>query len=57
MAQIINLRSARKAKAREDQRVKADENAAKHSRSKAEKSLAAAKRAKENRDLDGHERE
>jgi hypothetical protein len=57
MAQIINLRSARKAKAREDQRAKADENAAKHGRSKAEKTLVAARMAKENRDLDGHERE
>lgn len=57
MAEIVNLRTARKAKARDDARAKADENAAKFGRSKAEKDLQAARAEKAARDLDGHARE
>ena len=57
MAEIINLRAVRKAKAKAETRAQADANAAKFGRRKAEKSLEAARLAKEKRDLDGHERE
>ena len=57
MAEIVNLRTARKAKARDDARAKADENAAKFGRSKAEKDLQAARAEKAARDFDGHARE
>ena len=57
MAEIINLRAVRKAKDRDAARAKGDENAAKFGRTKAEKSLEAARAEKARRDLDGHERE
>lgn len=57
MAEIINLRAVRKAKEKTETRAQADANAAKFGRRKAEKSLEAARLAKEKRDLDGHERE
>ena len=57
MAELINLRAARKAKDREKARAKGDENAAKFGRTKAEKDLEKARAEKARRDLDGHERE
>lgn len=57
MAKIINLRAARKAKDRADARAKGDENAVRFGRTKAEKTLEAARADKVRRDLDGHERE
>lgn len=57
MAEIINLRAARKAKDRQKARAKGDENAAKFGRTKAEKKLEQSQADKAKRDLDGHERE
>ncbi len=57
MAEIINLRAARKAKDRELARAKGDENAVKFGRTKAEKELEKAQAEKAKRDLDGHARE
>lgn len=57
MAEVVNLRTARKQLARVKVRAQADENAAKHGRSKAQVQAEeqAAERAR--RHLDGHERE
>lgn len=57
MAKIVNLRAARKSKDRLAARAKADANAAKFGRSKAEKDLQAAKAEKARRDLDGAKKE
>ncbi|MBM3614068.1 MAG: DUF4169 family protein [Alphaproteobacteria bacterium] len=57
MAEIVNLRAARKAKERSQARAKGDENAAKFGRTKAEKDLEKARAEKAKRDLDGHARE
>ncbi len=57
MAEIINLRAARKAKDRVKARATGDENAAKFGRTKAEKDLTRAKAEKAARDLDGAKRE
>ncbi len=57
MADLVNLRAARKAKDRLTMRAKADENAAKFGRTKAEKDLQAAKAEKARRDLDGVKKE
>ena len=57
MAEIVNLRTARKAKEREKSRATGDENAAKFGRTKAEKDLEKARADKARRDLDGHARE
>jgi Domain of unknown function (DUF4169) len=57
MAEIVNLRSARKTKLRLAVKAKADENAVKFGRTKAEKDLTLAKADKARSDLDGHERE
>ncbi len=57
MAEIINLRAARKAKDRTGARAKGDENAVKFGRTKAEKELEKAQAEKAKRDLDGHARE
>jgi hypothetical protein len=57
MAEIVNLRAARKAATRQKARAKGDENAAKFGRTKAEKDLEKAQAEKARRDLDGHERE
>ena len=53
----INLNKVRKAKARADQRRKADENAVAFGRTKAEKDLARARMDKATRDHQGHKRE
>ncbi|MCT4556184.1 MAG: DUF4169 family protein [Pelagimonas sp.] len=57
MSNVVNLNKFRKAKARAEKRQSADENAARHGRSKAIKDLEKARSDKANRDLDGHERE
>jgi phage protein D len=57
MAEIVNLRQAKKQAARKAARVAADANAAKHGRTKAERELEAARADKAARDLDGHERD
>ena len=56
MAEVVNLRSARKAKTRDAARKQGDANAAKFGRTKADKDLAAAQAEKAARDLDGHQR-
>jgi hypothetical protein len=57
MAELINLRAVRKAKAKAETRVQADANAAKFGRSKAEKAQETARAEKAKRDLDGRQRE
>jgi len=57
MADIINLNKARKAKARADKAVLAQENRARFGRSKAEKQADAAERAKVARILDDAKRD
>lgn len=57
MAEIINLRAARKAKDRAKARAQGDENAVKFGRTKAEKDLENARADKARRDLDGMKRE
>ncbi len=57
MAEIVNLRTAKKQAARKAARVTADANAAKFGRTKAERDAEAARSAKAARDLDGHLRE
>ncbi|WP_165185903.1 DUF4169 family protein [Caulobacter soli] len=57
MAEILNLNQARKAKAKTDAKTKAVENRAKFGRTKADKTLDAARADKLKRDLDGAKRE
>ena len=57
MADIVNLNQARKAKAKADDKVRAAKNRARFGRTKAEKSLDAARSDKLRRDLDGAKRE
>ncbi len=57
MAEIVNLRQAKKAKARGAARVEADANAAKFGRSKAEKAREAAEAARAKAELDGKKRD
>ncbi len=57
MAEIINLRAARKAKDRAKARAQGEENAVKFGRTKAEKDLENARADKARRDLDGMKRE
>ncbi|MEJ2817512.1 DUF4169 family protein [Caulobacter sp. CCG-8] len=57
MAEILNLNQARKAKAKTDAKTKAAENRAKFGRTKADKTLDAARAEKLKRDLDGAKRE
>ena len=54
---VVNLRRARKAKARTEAKREADGNAARFGRTKAEREADAARAALEARRLDGHERE
>lgn len=56
-AEIVNLRLARKRKARAAMRAKADTNAAQHGQTKADRTLRAAQEDLETRRLDGHQRE
>ena len=57
MAEVINLRSARKNKARAEAEKQAEENRAKFGRSKSEKQLTSATKAQAKKTLDGHKRE
>ncbi|MGG7566461.1 DUF4169 family protein [Rhodovulum sp. DZ06] len=57
MAEIVNLRQARKAKSRAEARAKGDANAAKHGRSKAGKARDDAEREAGIRKINGHRRE
>lgn len=57
MAEVINLRTAKKQAARKAARAKGDENAAKFGQSKAERQLQKAQAEKSARDLDGHRRD
>jgi hypothetical protein len=54
MAEIINLRSAKKTLARVKKRAQGDENAAKFGRTKAQKSLETTEADKARQALDGH---
>jgi len=56
MAEIVNLRLARKRKARKADAERADQNRALHGRTKAEKQRDAAERRKSATFLDGHRR-
>ncbi len=56
VSDIINLRAARKAKARADAGAKASANRAAFGRTKAEKSAAATEAARNDRALDGAKR-
>ena len=57
MAEIVNLRQAKKQAARKAARAKGDENAAKLGRTKTEREVQEARAEKAARDLDGHRRE
>jgi hypothetical protein len=57
MAEVVNLRTAKKQAARKAARSTADANAAKHGRTKAERMLEEARAEKSARALDGHQRE
>lgn len=57
MAEVINLRQAKKQAARKAAKVVADANAAKFGRSKAEREVEKARAEKATRDLDGHRRD
>ena len=57
IGKVVNLRMARKLRARADRTVRADANVARHGVSKAEKTRAASRTARENRDHEGHGRE
>ncbi|MGA7713695.1 MAG: DUF4169 family protein [Rhizomicrobium sp.] len=54
MAEIINLRRARKAKTRHAKEVVAEANRAEHGVSKSKHKLAKARMAKTKRDVEGH---
>jgi Domain of unknown function (DUF4169) len=54
MADIINLRQVRKAKTRDEKRAAADENAARHGRSKALRALEEARNDRARAALDAH---
>ena len=57
MAEIVNLRQKRKEASRKEARQKADENAAKHGLTRAERALQKARAEQARAKLDGHERE
>ncbi|MFC2968041.1 DUF4169 family protein [Acidimangrovimonas pyrenivorans] len=57
MAELVNLNKARKARARAAKRARADENAVRFGRSKAEKSLDEARADKARATLDAHRRD
>lgn len=57
MAEVINLRTAKKQAARKAARSTADANAARHGRTKAERDLEKTRADKAARELDGHKRE
>lgn len=57
MGKPVNLNRYRKNKARAEKKARADENAVKFGRSKAERDLDRARADKARRDLDRHERD
>nr|WP_167073665.1 DUF4169 family protein [Sphingomonas vulcanisoli] len=57
MAEIVNLRMARKARARAAKEAEAAEKRALHGRSKAVRTLAEAEKARVARELDGKKRD
>ena len=57
MADVLNLNHARKRKRRQEDRAKADANAIKHGRTKAERKLDEAQRALDDAKLDGARRD
>lgn len=57
MAEPVNLNRFRKEKARAEKKARADQNAAKFGRSKAEKSLKKAKAEQEASRLENHKRD
>lgn len=57
MSTPVNLNRARKQRAREAARRKADANAARHGRTRAEREAEAARAAQDARRLDDHRRE
>lgn len=57
MAEIVNLRMARKAKARRDKAVDADRNRAAFGRTRSERERGAAEKRREEAHLDGHKRD
>jgi ATP-dependent Zn protease len=54
MAEIVNLRRARKQRARQEAEAQAQRNRVAFGRAKAERRLSQAERDKAARDLDGH---
>lgn len=54
---VVNLRAVRKAKARDASRQQADENAARHGRTKAQRAEEKAAAARALRHLDDHKRD
>jgi hypothetical protein len=54
---VVNLRQARKARARDAAKAEATANAARHGRSKGEKAREAADKARAEAQLDGHRRD
>lgn len=56
-AKILNLKQARKTRARSEKRAAGDAAAALHGRTKAEKTAQGARRAKDAAHLDGHKRD
>lgn len=57
MAEIINLRTARKAKARTEKEATAEANRLKFGRTKTEKLTDAAEKARREKHIEGHKRE
>ena len=57
MAEIVNLKAARKARERVAAKAAAEANAAKHGRTKALIALEKARAAKADKSLDGHQRD
>ncbi|MEM9126651.1 MAG: DUF4169 family protein [Pseudomonadota bacterium] len=55
MGKPVNLNRYRKAKARADKKARADQNAVKFGRTKAEKDISKSQQIKQERDLDNHE--
>ena len=57
MSKVVNLNHIRKSRARAEKRARAEENAVRFGRSKAQKALEATRADKASRDLDGKKRE
>ncbi|NVO55161.1 DUF4169 family protein [Rhodobacteraceae bacterium B1Z28] len=55
MGKPVNLNRFRKEKARANEKVRADQNAIKFGRTKAEKEVSKLRQDKQQRDLDSHE--